>query len=238
MKSTRSSVLKMKGRYFGKGFIAMLPLSIAVIPWGILAGSMAVGAGLSVAKAMGMSAFIFAGAAQLMSIGLAMSQSPAWVIILSVFFLTSQHFIYALVFRSSVSQYKPHTRLTLGFLLTDELFAIGNQYKKRNRYFLLGAGFGFYLFWVLSTYIGVLLANTIPNLSDYHLDFSIVAIFVPIVVSLMKNRAAVFGVLTACVLAFILILCQLKSALILAGIIGMIVAAGLDTYGEKMKRKQ
>lgn len=237
MKSSRLSVLKMKYRYLSQGAIAMLPLSIAVIPWGILAGSMAVGAGLSIAKAMGMSIFIFAGAAQLMSLGLAMAKAPAWVIILSVFFLTSQHFIYALVFRPVISRFKLPTRLALGFLLTDELFAVGNQKNKHNRYFLLGAGFSFYVFWVLSTYVGVLLASSVPNLSDYHLDFSIVAIFVPIVVSLMKNRASVFGVLTACILAFLLTYWQMKSALILAGICGMVVAAVIDTFTEKMKGK-
>jgi predicted branched-subunit amino acid permease len=44
---------------------------IAVIPWGILAGSMAVNAGLSFAKAFAMSALVL-GAAQLVSLSLVM----------------------------------------------------------------------------------------------------------------------------------------------------------------------
>ncbi len=52
--------------------MAIMPLSIAVIPWGILAGSMAVNAGLSFAKAFAMSALVFAGAAQLVSLSLVM----------------------------------------------------------------------------------------------------------------------------------------------------------------------
>ncbi len=51
----------------------MLPLSVAVIPWGILAGSAAINAGLSVMQAVGMSALVFAGAAQLVSLSMLMT---------------------------------------------------------------------------------------------------------------------------------------------------------------------
>ncbi len=47
------------------GALKITPLCIAVLPWGLLAGSMAIQAGLSPAQAIGMSAFVFAGAAQL-----------------------------------------------------------------------------------------------------------------------------------------------------------------------------
>ena len=49
-----------------------LPLSISVIPWAILAGSMAIHAGLSFYKALAMSGLVFAGAAQLVSLSMAM----------------------------------------------------------------------------------------------------------------------------------------------------------------------
>ena len=48
---------------FWRGVRDMLPLSVAVIPWGILAGSAAVNAGLSTLQAAGMSVLVFAGAA-------------------------------------------------------------------------------------------------------------------------------------------------------------------------------
>lgn len=222
--------LYVQARHFMKGFMIMLPLSIAALPWGILAGSMAINAGLSVAEAMAMPIFMFAGTAQLVSLGLVMAGAPIAMIIVSVFFVTSQHFIYALVFRKKIGKYPLKTRLALGFLLTDELFAIRSSVNSSNRYYLIGAGFCFYFFWVIFNYAGIVVANTVPDLHKYHLDFSIVAIFIPIIIALTKNKATVLGVFVSCVCAFVLQLLQFKSGLIVAGLAGMLVASLYETF--------
>ena len=85
-------------RAFLQGGIKILPLCLAVLPWGLLAGSMAIRAGLSTGQAIGMSALVFAGAAQLMTLGLVMAGTPALTIIISVFFFFIQHYLYALYF--------------------------------------------------------------------------------------------------------------------------------------------
>ena len=167
----------------------MMPLSIAVIPWGLLAGSMAMNTGLSVAQAIAMSAVIFAGAAQLVSLGLVMAGASFATIVVTVFFLTAQHFIYALTLRGDIAKHKLLTRVGLGFLLTDELFALAARPEQRQVPYLFGAGLFFYLFWVVASIAGIVLASMVPNLQQYHLDFFIVAIFIPIIVILLKNRA-------------------------------------------------
>lgn len=225
----RKQVGKVRLHYFVQGMIAMLPLSIAVIPWGILAGSMAINAGLSVPKAIAMSAVVFAGAAQLVSLGLHMSETSSIVILMTIFFLTSQHFIYALVWRDKVSHYSLKSRLSVGFLLTDELFALRANEPKHNRFYLIGAGLCFYLFWLIFSVVGIVLASAIPNLDQFHLDFSIIAIFVPIIVSLIKSKAAAAGVAVSCSVAMIFYLLRLPGALIVAGISGMFVAALIET---------
>ena len=45
--------------------IDISPLALAVIPWGILSGTIAINIGLTLFQAQAMSLFIFAGAAQL-----------------------------------------------------------------------------------------------------------------------------------------------------------------------------
>lgn len=55
---------------FLRGAVAILPLSLAVAPWGLLAGSMAIEANLTPAEGQGLSAIVFAGAAQLVAIGM------------------------------------------------------------------------------------------------------------------------------------------------------------------------
>lgn len=66
--------------------------------------------------------------------------------------------------RSKISPLPLRWRLTLGFLLTDELFAIcGAQSDKQfNRWYALGAGLSFYLIWNLASLVGIVAAAIRP----------------------------------------------------------------------------
>lgn len=65
--------------------VAILPLCPAVVPWGILAGSMALQNGLTPAQGLGMSAIVFAGAAQLVAMGMIKGGAGLLAILLSIF---------------------------------------------------------------------------------------------------------------------------------------------------------
>lgn len=221
---------------FLQGVIDILPLSIAVLPWGVLAGSMAVNAGLSFAQAFSMSAVVFAGAAQLVSLGLVMSGASIFTIIITIFFLTSQHLIYALNFRKDVQHFSMQQRLLIGFLLTDELFAVGiGENKQRSFAYLFGAGLCFYLAWCLFSLMGIVLAQAIPNLERLHLDFSIVAVFILIIVPMIKNHAGLMGVFSTLISACLFKYCQFEGGLVLSGIFGMFVAMSVAHRKESRK---
>lgn len=220
-------------RAFFNGVVKILPLCFAVLPWGLLAGSMAIQAGLTPLQAVGMSALVFAGAAQLMTLGLVMAGTPALTIIISVFLITTQHYLYALYLRDDISRQPLKHRLMLGFLLTDELFAVSIKKQQHYIYYLLGAGSCFYLCWVLFSLCGVLLAASVPNLDQYHLDFSIVATFIAIVIPFIKNLNTLVGVLVSVILTVVFLSLGIKSAAILAGVIGMLTATCLQNLRER-----
>ncbi|OEC90527.1 AzlC family ABC transporter permease [Acinetobacter sp. YK3] len=220
-------------RAFFNGVVKILPLCFAVLPWGLLAGSMAIQAGLTTLQAVGMSALVFAGAAQLMTLGLVMAGTPALTIIISVFLITTQHYLYALYLREDISRQPLKYRLMLGFLLTDELFAVSIKKQQHYIYYLLGAGSCFYLCWVLFSLCGVLLAASVPNLDQYHLDFSIVATFIAIVIPFIKNLNTLVGVLVSVILTVVFLSLGIKSAAILAGVIGMLTATCLQNLRER-----
>lgn len=210
---------------FYQGALDILPLSIAVLPWGILVGSMAVNAGLSFAQSVAMSAVVFAGAAQLISLGLIMSDASVFTVLITVFFITAQHFIYALNFRQDVMHLPLKKRLMIGFLLTDELFAVGAANDtQRSAAYLIGAGLCFYLAWCSFSLLGILLAHSIPNLERLHLDFSIVAVFICIIIPMIKNLATLIGVITTLVSALVFHQLHVEGATVLAGILGMFSA--------------
>lgn len=214
---------------FLKGGVAILPLSIAVLPWGILAGSMAIETGLTPAEGVGMSGIIFAGATQLAVMGMIKAGAGLTSILISAFFISSQHLLYGLTLRERIVPLPLRWRLILGFLLTDELFALIGKHSAAefNRWYALGVGLFFYIFWLLSTIVGILAATQIEDLGNYGLDFSIAATFIIIVVPMIKNIPVMVCVLTALVLSVVLGYFHIPSSLIISGTIAMI--AGLIT---------
>ena len=81
----------------------MMPLSIAVIPWGLLAGSFAIDASLTVIESQALSAILFAGSAQLVATGMLKAGAGLATMLLATFFITSRHFLYSVSMRSKVS---------------------------------------------------------------------------------------------------------------------------------------
>ncbi|WP_233424158.1 AzlC family ABC transporter permease [Pluralibacter gergoviae] len=210
-----------------RGAVEMLPLCISVIPWGILAGSMAVQSGLSFWQSVGMSALVFAGAAQLVALGLSMAGASLFTLLLSVFVITSQHIIYGLTLREFVAGLRARQRLPIGFLLTDELFALSEAKRERARLtpaWLIGAGLTFYLCWNIFSLLGIVMASSLPDLDKYHLDYSIVATFITLIVPMIKNISTLAGVAVSLILSMILSYCQLGSAIIVAGLCGMLTS--------------
>lgn len=211
---------------YTRGAIASLPLSLAVAPWGLLAGSMAIEANLTPLEGQGLSAIVFAGAAQLVAIGMLKGGANLFSILLTTLLLTSQHLLYGLSMRPVISDLPLRWRLGLGFLLTDEFFALTSQYDRQqfNRWYALGVGLTFYIAWNLFTLAGIVLGRNIPHLDQLGLDFSIVATFVALIAPLVRNLPTVVCVAVALFSSVLFSHWHWETALVLAGLLGM--AAG------------
>ncbi len=211
---------------FLRGAVAILPLSLAVAPWGLLAGSMAIEANLTPAEGQGLSAIVFAGAAQLVAIGMLKGGAGFFSIIFTTLLLTSQHLLYGMSLRPVLSPLPGRWRIGLGFLLTDEFFALASQHDRRNfnRWYALGVGLTFYIAWNLFTLAGILLGRSIPGLEHLGLDFSIAATFIALVAPLVRNVPTLVCVATSLFCSVLFSHWQWSSALVLAGLAGM--AAG------------
>lgn len=212
---------------FWLGALHIIPLCLAVFPWGVLAGSMAVTQGFTPMQSIGLSVFVFAGAAQLVTISMVAAGSGFIAICLTILVITAQHLLYALILREHVASLPLKKRLPVAFLLTDELFALSVGKKSYDFAYLMGAGLCFYLAWIGFTVIGVVLANSVPNLADYHLDFSIVATFIAIVVPMIKRLSTLVGVVISLVLSLLLTGFAISGAIVIAGLVGMLCAVSV-----------
>lgn len=219
---------------FIKGMIATLPLTIAVVPWGILAGSLAVESGLDVIQSQAMSAIVFAGAAQLAALGMIKAGLGLGSIILTTVLVTSRHLLYSMAMREKISPLPWQWRVSLGFLLTDELFAIANRgdIHKFDRWYALGGGLSFYISWNLASLAGIIAGNSIPNMDQWGLDFAIAATFIALVVPLVKKPSVLICVLVSLVSAVVCERLHIGGGLVISALLGMTCGYA---YGKKTK---
>ena len=215
-----------------KGASDMLPLSFAVLPWGILFGSLAVQRGFDWLEAQLFSGIVFGGAVQIVTVELMANNASLFTVLFSAFVISSRHFLYGLALRERLSIKPLRWRLGLGFLLTDELFALsGDRRAYRNRfrlYYALGAGVSFYLAWNLWTFIGIFAGTSLPNLTELGLDFAIAATFIALVLPDIKTLASFSASVVAGVASVTFTLWEFDLSLVCAALLAMCVGFSIQ----------
>ena len=227
-----------------KGFWDMLPLNLAVIPWGILCGSLAIQRDFSVLEALLMPLIVFAGSAQLVATELIASNAPLATILFTTFIISSRHFLYGLAFRDKLSTLPTKWRLSLGFLLTDELFALsGNKKAFKGVYrlfYALAAGGSFYLCWLLWNIIGIFAGAYLPDLTTLGLDFAIAVTFIALVIPSITTIPMLVSVVVSGIAAITFKLWQWELDLVAASLLGMYagyLSVGIQTKLKLMQTK-
>ena len=208
-----------------KGFIDMLPLNLAVLPWGILCGSLAIQRGFSVTEALLMPMLVYAGAVQLVVIELIANNAPLITILFTAFIISSRHFLYGLALRNKLKNLPSRWRLSIGFLLTDELFALSTQskaFKGRVRLIYgLCAGGSFYLSWLLWNVVGIVAGSYLPDLTELGLDFAIAVTFIALIMPNITNLPAFITICVAGVCSVIFELLAWQLSLVLSSLAAM-----------------
>jgi 4-azaleucine resistance transporter AzlC len=220
-----------------RGTLDMLPLSLAVLPWGVLFGSLAIQRGFSAWETQAISAFVFGGAVQIVSIELLAQGTPLLAVLFSAFVISSRHFLYGLHLRERMALHPLRWRLGIGFLLTDELFALSGDrraYRRTYRlWYALGAGGSFYVAWNLWTAVGIIGGNTLPDLSQLGVEFAIAAIFIALVIPNLEDLATVTSVIVAAVVAVFMATTDSQIGLIIAACAGMTAGYTVETLRER-----
>ncbi|WP_067099486.1 AzlC family ABC transporter permease [Marinomonas atlantica] len=177
-----------------RGALASIPMIIGGIPFGLLFGSLAAANDLSIWFAIAMSSIVFAGSAQFVALGLIAADAPLWVIILTTFVVNLRHILYAADLLRFVKHLPLKLRLLMGFGLIDETYAavrpmfdMGSADKSNGHQVYIGSFLSFYLMWNITTIMGALAGEYIPGLSEWGLEFAMVATFIGIVTPYLKS---------------------------------------------------
>ena len=111
-------------RAFVSGVQGVAPILLGVIPFGMIYGVLAIGAGLTPLAAQAMSCIVFAGSAQFVAAQLFRVGAPGVVIVLTTLIINLRHVLYS----ASVAPYLSHLswrwKALLAYLLTDEAYAV------------------------------------------------------------------------------------------------------------------
>ncbi len=168
-------------REFWKGVLAQLPVQLGVIPFGLVFGVLGIASGLTATQTILMSSIIFGGASQIVFAQLWSYGTSPIITGGSVAIINMRHIIYSANVSFYISSLPLRWRIVLGYLLTDEAFAVSFQeFENKNRfahYHLLGGGLTLWVFWQISTVAGVFLGANIPPYLNFLYPITFVCTF-------------------------------------------------------------
>lgn len=230
---------------FINGIKAELPILIAVIPFGMIYGVLALDAGLSAIQTQAMSVIVFAGSAQFIMAQLFATPTPALVIIITAFLVNLRHALYSASVFPFVKQLPFSWRSGLAYLLTDEAYAVSiihyNQpgKVKYRHWFFLGAGLAMWSTWQLSTAAGILIGSLIPT--SWPLEFFIPLTFIALVVPSLKDWPSLAASLTGGLVSVVAFGLPFRLGLIVAAFAGIGAGLFLEEFSQralKIRRAQ
>ena len=187
-----------------------LPLMVGVVPFGIIFGALAVAGGIPATIAAAMSAFVFAGSAQLIAAGLLSGGAGLVVVVLTTFFVNLRHNLYAATLAPHLRHLPQRWLFALAFWLTDETYLVVIQrYAQRDgapykHWHHLGSALTMYISWQASTWLGIWAGASIPNPAGWGLDFALPATFIGMLIPLIRERSMVVCVAVAGALSLVL----------------------------------
>jgi 4-azaleucine resistance transporter AzlC len=212
---------------FLSGAKAIVPVLIALVPFGLAFGATAAGNGLSAAQALGMSVFVFAGAAQLAAVPLLSAGASVAIVLLTVLVINLRLTLYSASLAPHFKRLPTGWKGLLAYLLTDQAYAAtitpfdeGETEEPDKRWYYLGVAVAIWVTWQAATMLGVVLGSWAAE--SWSLDFVLPLIFIAAAVPAIKDRTTAAASLSAGVAALFCAALPLNLGLISAAFVGVI----------------
>jgi 4-azaleucine resistance transporter AzlC len=228
-KSVQGLAMLTSRHPFTSGMLAIAPLALAAMPFGMIFGAEALRHGLTAGEVILMSAAVFAGGSQFMAVGLWQDPVPWIGIVFAVLLVNLRHVLMSASLVRKMERFRPWQRWLGAFLLADETWATSERRafaQPLTPAFYAGAGLTLYLAWVLGTALGTVLGSLVRNPERLGLDFAFPAVFICLVMGFARSWRAAPVILASAAAA--LITRELVGGtwfVIVGGLAGMTVAA-------------
>jgi predicted branched-subunit amino acid permease len=180
---TRAGVLR--------GMRSCLPFVIGVIPFGLVCGITAQGVGLSLAEVTLMSAFVYAGASQLVALAIWSHPPGLLTVTLAALVVNLRLALMGPVLSPWLSQIRGW-RLWGGlFLMSDQNWGLSVREMNaggRDAGFLTGSGLVLWITWVVTSALGHELGAEMRPAPGHPLFFAALAVFVSMLAQMWRGR--------------------------------------------------
>lgn len=214
---------------FMAGVRDTVPMLVGAAPFGIIFGALVGTTQLAPWQGQMMSLSVFAGSSQFIAIGLMAGLAGAMVIWFATFIVNLRHMLYAAALLPHVRHLPSRWRWVLGFLLTDETFAVMDSYYRKHphaplgHWYFLGSGLSMYANWQCGTLVGLLFGAVFPQLQTLGLDFAMVVTFISIVVPQVVRLPHFSAAVVAGSVAYLLKDVPFKLGLLAAVVVGVAI---------------
>ena len=125
--------MSKRSENFVKGFYDVLPLLLPVVPFGIIFGAIGVELGFGPYVTYATSIIIFSGASQIVFFQLLSNGASSLVAITSSSVISTRHLLYGAVVAQFLSKLSITWKIFISYLLTDQAFAVSQEYFKKNK---------------------------------------------------------------------------------------------------------
>jgi len=230
--------MHLKNETFYQGVADVLPLMIPVVPFGIIFGAIGIELGFGPYITYLTSIIIFSGASQIVILQLLFSGASFLVAITSSSVISTRHLLYGAVMSQYFGNLSIYWKIGLSYLLTDQAFAVSNEYFKKNNsnkfkhYHLLGSGLTLWLIWQITTIVGIILGSIVPK--ELELTFAIPLTFLALLVNYFRKFDHLIVIIVSGTSSIFFFNFPFKSYIIISSIIGLLTAIILI----KIKKKK
>jgi 4-azaleucine resistance transporter AzlC len=174
------------------GITDVAPMLVGIIPFGLVAGAAPIAAGLDVAQAVGMSAFMFAGASQLAVAEVLGSGGGAAVAVVTALIINLRMVLYSASLAPALAGETLGRRLQVSYFLVDQVYALsvirwdGTDDRRLRLPYYMAMALLLWVVWQVTTIIGALVGARLPD--EIPLDFAVPLVFLVLLVPVLDRR--------------------------------------------------
>lgn len=192
---------------FRQGLVASLPIWLAVAPFGVVFGAVAMASGLDIVQTMAMTTVVVAGAAQLAALQLMVDDAPALIAIVTGAVINLRMAMYSAALAAAWPGASLGARAFAAYLMVDGAFALSaRRHAERPEEtvplrlaFYFGAGAPTVLVWIVATLIGALFGARLP--AEWGVEFAVPVVFIAVVAPILRTLPHVCAALSASMVA-------------------------------------